>query len=72
MTPAVLQYRALEHWDGKLPEYNAGQLPLLTFDVGKLNPGMTEAVRQKLLKEMLDRAPPAGSGTPPASPSEPR
>src|SRR5579863_7270021 len=46
MTPAVLQYRALEHWDGKLPEYNAGQLPLLTFDVAKLNPGMTEAVRQ--------------------------
>jgi regulator of protease activity HflC (stomatin/prohibitin superfamily) len=64
MTPAVLQYRALEHWDGKLPEYNAGQVPLLTFDVGKLNPGMTEAVRQKLLKEMLDRAQPA---VPPAA-----
>jgi regulator of protease activity HflC (stomatin/prohibitin superfamily) len=66
MTPAVLQYRALEHWDGKLPEYNAGQVPLLTFDVGKLNPGMTEAVRQKLLKEMLERAQPS---VPPAASS---
>ena len=28
-TPAVLQYRAIEHWDGKLPEYSAGALPLL-------------------------------------------
>ena len=26
-TPAVLQYRAIEHWDGKLPEYSAGALP---------------------------------------------
>jgi regulator of protease activity HflC (stomatin/prohibitin superfamily) len=31
--PSVLQYRAIEHWDGKLPTYNGGgALPMLTFD----------------------------------------
>ncbi|MBV9948771.1 MAG: hypothetical protein JOZ69_18125 [Myxococcales bacterium] len=57
-TPAVLQYRALEHWDGKLPGYNAGQLPMLTFDVAKLgaNGGVSaaaEAARERRLKELL-------------------
>ncbi|MDP9148933.1 MAG: prohibitin family protein, partial [Myxococcota bacterium] len=49
-TPAVLQYRALEHWDGKLPEYNATQLPLLTFDVGRPGAALDEGTRQKRLK----------------------
>ncbi len=54
-SPAILQYRALEHWDGKLPTYNAGgQLPLLTFDASKLGIGMDEAAREKRLKELLD------------------
>jgi regulator of protease activity HflC (stomatin/prohibitin superfamily) len=52
-TQAVLQYRALEHWDGKLPEYNAGQLPMLTFDVTKVAAGMDEAGREKRLRELL-------------------
>jgi len=62
MTPAVLQYRALEHWDGKLPEYNAGQLPLLTFDaskIGTLTAG-GEAARQKALEKLLDSTGAAG------------
>jgi regulator of protease activity HflC (stomatin/prohibitin superfamily) len=58
-TPAVLQYRALEHWDGKLPEYNAGQLPMLTFDVTKLAAGMDGAGREKRLKELLQESKPA-------------
>jgi regulator of protease activity HflC (stomatin/prohibitin superfamily) len=64
MTPAVLQYRALEHWDGKLPEYNAGQLPLLTFDVSKLGAlgGADEAARKKALDKMLDQIKPQESG----------
>ena len=54
-SPAVLQYRALEHWDGKLPTYNAGgQLPLLTFDASKLASGMDEGARERRLKELLD------------------
>jgi regulator of protease activity HflC (stomatin/prohibitin superfamily) len=61
MTPAVLQYRALEHWDGKLPEYNAGQLPLLTFDASRFAGagGGDEAARQKRLKELLETSKPA-------------
>jgi len=59
MTPAILQYRALEHWDGKLPEYSAGQLPLLTFDVSKLGTGMAEGTRQKTLERMLEQTKPA-------------
>ncbi|MEO8875724.1 MAG: prohibitin family protein [Polyangiaceae bacterium] len=54
-TPAVLQYRALEDWDGKLPVYMAGgQLPMLTFDLSKGGIGMDEATRQKRLKELLE------------------
>jgi regulator of protease activity HflC (stomatin/prohibitin superfamily) len=70
MTPLVLQYRAIEHWDGKLPEYNAGQLPLLTFDVAKLGPGgMTEAARQKLLKDMLQQVGPQNATQPAETPA---
>ncbi len=54
MSPAVLQYRALEHWDGKLPSYNgSGQIPMLTIDATKLGIGMDEATREKRLKELL-------------------
>ncbi len=78
-TPAVLQYRAIQHWDGKLPEYNAGQLPMLTFDVGKGGAGMDEATRERMLKALLDQvkapttAPPPDAVQPPApgSPAAP-
>jgi regulator of protease activity HflC (stomatin/prohibitin superfamily) len=53
-SPAVLQYRALEHWDGKLPTFNgASQMPMLTFDASKLAGGMDEATRERRLKELL-------------------
>jgi regulator of protease activity HflC (stomatin/prohibitin superfamily) len=70
-TPAVLQYRALEHWDGKLPEYNAGQLPMLTFDVTKLAAGMDGAGREKRLKELLQETKPAAPVEPAPPPSAP-
>jgi regulator of protease activity HflC (stomatin/prohibitin superfamily) len=54
MSPTVLQYRALEHWDGKLPTYNgSGQIPMLTIDATKLATGLDEATREKRLKELL-------------------
>ncbi len=54
MTASVLQYRALEHWDGKLPTYNGGgSLPLLTIDATKLGTGLDEATREKRLAELL-------------------
>ncbi|HEY8040217.1 MAG TPA: prohibitin family protein [Polyangiaceae bacterium] len=65
MTPTVLQYRALERWDGKLPEYNAGALPMLTFDVGKAGGLPDEATRQKLLAKLLEQTKTTGE-TPPA------
>jgi regulator of protease activity HflC (stomatin/prohibitin superfamily) len=78
MSPAILQYRALEHWDGKLPQYTAGQLPMLTFDVTKLAGGMDEATRQKMLKELLEQTKNVGSASatpapppPPAPPTAP-
>jgi regulator of protease activity HflC (stomatin/prohibitin superfamily) len=64
-TPAVLQYRALDRWDGKLPEYNAGQLPMLTFDVGKAGAAMDEATRAKMLKALLDQSKPTAPAAPP-------
>jgi regulator of protease activity HflC (stomatin/prohibitin superfamily) len=81
MSAAVLQYRALEHWDGKLPQYVAGQLPLLTFDTSKLGQGlgMDEATRQKALARMLEEtrpgaassAAPRDSSAPPPEPPVP-
>ena len=70
-SPAVLQYRALEHWDGKLPTYNAGgQLPLLTFDASKLMAGPEDAAREKKLRELLaEGASPAAAAPAPAPPA---
>jgi regulator of protease activity HflC (stomatin/prohibitin superfamily) len=75
-TPAVLQYRAIEHWDGKLPQYSSGQLPLLTFDLSKTGVGMTEAARQKTLDRLLEEtrapaavSPPEPSAAPAAAPA---
>ncbi|HVU04160.1 MAG TPA: prohibitin family protein, partial [Polyangiaceae bacterium] len=62
-TAAVLQYRAIERWDGKLPMMNGGgQVPLLTFDVSRL--GGNDADRDKRLKELLAETAP---GTAPGS-----
>ncbi len=52
MSPQVMQYRALEKWNGKLPVMNGGgALPMLTFDAGKLIKE-DDAETQKLLKEL--------------------
>jgi regulator of protease activity HflC (stomatin/prohibitin superfamily) len=68
MSASVLQYRALEHWDGKLPTYNGGgQLPLLTIDASKLGTGMDEGAREKRLKELLQEEGPKGPETPGAN-----
>jgi regulator of protease activity HflC (stomatin/prohibitin superfamily) len=71
MTPAVLQYRMLEHWDGKLPQYNGGgQIPMLTIDATKLATGMDDATREKKLKELLAAQPtPTPPPAPPAKPA---
>jgi regulator of protease activity HflC (stomatin/prohibitin superfamily) len=71
-TGAVLQYRAIEHWDGKLPLMNGGALPLLTFDVSKI--GSNDADRDKKLRELLEetnpaKAPPAASAPPADAPA---
>jgi regulator of protease activity HflC (stomatin/prohibitin superfamily) len=69
MSPSVLQYRALERWDGKLPNYNGGgQIPMLTIDATKLATGMDETTREKKLKELLeeDKATPPAPAPPPA------
>ena len=64
-TPTVLQYRAIEHWDGKLPTYSAGALPLLTFDTSKLDRGGDEAARAKQLEKLLEET--RGAGQPAAT-----
>jgi regulator of protease activity HflC (stomatin/prohibitin superfamily) len=60
MAPAVLQYRALERWDGHLPTYSAGALPLLTFDAAKLAAGddASSASRQAALHKLLEETKP--------------
>lgn len=52
MTPSVLQYRALERWNGRLPVMNGGgALPLLTFDASKLAKDDDEKKLRELLGE---------------------
>ncbi len=68
-TPAVLQYRALEHWDGKLPSYNAGALPMLTFDLSRGgNASAEETARMKQLEQLLAQAKPSSQGDSTPSP----
>ncbi len=51
-TGTVLQYRAIERWDGKLPLMQSGdKLPLLTFDTSKL--ALSDSEREKKLQELL-------------------
>ena len=60
MTPAVIQYRSLERWDGHLPVVSSGQLPMLTMDtVQVLN--MPEAERRTRLQELLRGSANAGT-----------
>jgi regulator of protease activity HflC (stomatin/prohibitin superfamily) len=66
VSPTVLQYRALEHWDGKLPQYNGGgQIPMLTIDATKLATGMDDATRERKLKDLLNA--PSPTAPPPAT-----
>jgi regulator of protease activity HflC (stomatin/prohibitin superfamily) len=52
MTATVLQYRALEKWNGRLPVMNGGgAMPMLTFDVDKLGKGGDDD--EKKLLELL-------------------
>jgi regulator of protease activity HflC (stomatin/prohibitin superfamily) len=52
MSPTVMQYRALEKWNGRLPMMNGGgALPMLTFDTSKLGKE-DEADVAKLMKEI--------------------
>ncbi|HEX4403587.1 MAG TPA: prohibitin family protein [Polyangia bacterium] len=49
---SVLQYRALEKWNGHLPVMNGGgALPMLTFDAGKV--AKASADEDKLLHDLL-------------------
>ena len=51
-TGTVLQYRAIERWDGKLPMMQGGgKLPLLTFDASRL--ALDDTEREKKLRELL-------------------
>jgi len=66
VSPVVLAYRQLERWDGRLPLYHgAGQLPMLTMDVGKITE-VPEAERKKRLDELLVVPTPVA---PPAAPT---
>lgn len=74
VSPSVLQYRSLERWDGKLPTFNGGgQIPMLTYDVGKFT---DDAAREKRLRELLEEKDPrtaekaAAAGQNPEKPAE--
>jgi regulator of protease activity HflC (stomatin/prohibitin superfamily) len=52
MSPIVMQYRALEKWNGRLPMMNgASSLPMLTFDIGKGGKD-DDSEAAKMLKEL--------------------
>jgi regulator of protease activity HflC (stomatin/prohibitin superfamily) len=74
MTPAVIQYRTLERWDGHLPVVNSGQIPMLTMDTAQIL-NVPEAERRARLQELLHAnaapgvAPPPAANAPPAAAS---
>jgi regulator of protease activity HflC (stomatin/prohibitin superfamily) len=58
-TGAVLQYRALERWNGRLPAMNQGPLPMLTFDAKNALGDDAEKKLRELLEEPMT---PSGKG----------
>lgn len=83
LSPVVMQHRALERWNGRLPTWNgAGQLPMLTFDVSKADkptPEEEAALRELLGDDDAPRAPaapephgPTHAPAPPATPEPPK
>ncbi|WP_437276652.1 SPFH domain-containing protein [Sorangium sp. So ce375] len=59
-TPAVLQYRALERWNGRLPAMNQGPLPMLTFD---MKSALDKDAEQKLAALLEETAPGGDAAT---------
>ena len=72
-TGAVLQYRALEKWNGKLPMMQGtGQMPMLTFDVAKGGGDDAEKKLRALLEDEDEKeqaADKAARGTGKAAPA---
>jgi len=63
-TGTVLQYRAIERWNGRLPVFSGGdKTPLLTFDVSRV--AGSDAEREKKLAELLGE-----DNTAPAKPND--
>ena len=61
-TASVLQYRALEKWNGHLPIMNgSGSMPLLTFDVSNFKGGEDD---EKKLRQLLAEADDASDAEP--------
>jgi regulator of protease activity HflC (stomatin/prohibitin superfamily) len=70
-TGNVLQYRAIERWNGRLPVFSGGdKTPLLTFDTSKF--AGSDAEREKKLAELLgeDAALAPKPQTPPDKPAD--
>ncbi|MGK3959129.1 prohibitin family protein [Sorangium sp. So ce1667] len=59
-TQSVLQYRALERWNGRLPAMNQGPLPMLTFD---MKSALDKDAEQKLA-ELLEETAPGAEAAP--------
>jgi regulator of protease activity HflC (stomatin/prohibitin superfamily) len=53
-TGAVIQYRALEKWNGRLPAMNQGPLPMLTFDTKAALEDDAESKLRSLLEEPME------------------
>jgi regulator of protease activity HflC (stomatin/prohibitin superfamily) len=64
-TSTVLSYRQIDKWDGRLPTFAGGALPMLTIDTSKALE-MSEAERKRRLDEELAAPAPriSGSGAP--------
>lgn len=72
MSPLVMQYRALEKWNGRLPMMNGGaSLPMLTFDVSKAGKEDDGEIA-KLLKEIeAEESAESSKPDPKADPAKP-
>lgn len=53
----VLQYKALEQWNGKLPVMSSGSLPMLTFNVNNLDPSAAKKLEALMEEDAKQNAP---------------
>jgi regulator of protease activity HflC (stomatin/prohibitin superfamily) len=63
----VLHYNAINKWNGVMPMMNNGQMPMLTFDVGAIDPDAAKKLQELLTEPTVSTAAVSTAAVPPVA-----